>query len=736
MKKLVLGICIILLILATGFTLSSCDDEKTDSDPEPSLDIFGDGATSSRNVEVGKISVKYLKQNDYNDGDFSEDKLADEPYFSKEEPYCYMVLDFTYKALETANSGRFEVEFDIAERGFLGMRLEEAATAKFDETVNLDGATLSLYLSVPQVEDGEKSERVILRLAPISVGTATVNVFIDDRFGYKKSVDVVDSCSLFSFELNENGRSYTLTRFRSDWVTEVDVPRNLGDGMPVTAIAGGAFEGKYKLQQISIPDTVVTVGPRAFSECYALGDVELPSVTSVGGKAFFKCYSLRSVKMPKAAKIAESAFEYCEKLTSVEMPLVTEIGNWAFYGCELLRSVGNLMPAKIGDYAFHDCTALTAINLSSAKEIGKSAFGGCIGLASVDLSSATTIGDEAFYGCDGITSVDLSSAITVGEKAFGDCNGLINARVSDSVKNISMGVFSGCTALQYQTYENAKYLGNDSNPYLVLMKVIDTQAESFLVHESAKIIAGGAFSGYSGLQAIRLPASVDRIGDGAFSNCSALTVIEMPAVTEIGNSAFQNCVELTNIVLPSCLLQIGKKAFYGCIGLTSLEIPTSVTSIGEGAFVKCSALERITLPFLSHKLIYLFQYVTYFEFDPTISDTEGEIPKGLHTVEIQSGDIPDYAFDGCVNLTTVIILSDWGEIGRYAFRNCSSLNSVTLSASLTSIGEYAFYGCESLQEIQFQGTEYQWRDMRCGWYWYENSAIARIVCSDGTVELK
>ena len=74
-----------LLLLAVCL---ACCGGKTDPDgdtPESPLD----SGSSSSNVEIGTVSVKYLTQNAYNDGDFTEDKLVAEPSFSREEPYCY-----------------------------------------------------------------------------------------------------------------------------------------------------------------------------------------------------------------------------------------------------------------------------------------------------------------------------------------------------------------------------------------------------------------------------------------------------------------------------------------------------------------------------------------------------------------------------------------------------------------------------------------------------------------------
>ena len=70
---------------------------------------------------------------------------------------------------------------------------------------------------------------------------------------------------------------------------------------------------------VSIPNSVTSIGNKAFKDCENLDTVTIPnSVTSIGNNAFSGCTSLVSLTIPNS---------------------VTAIGNYAFYGCRSLDSV-------------------------------------------------------------------------------------------------------------------------------------------------------------------------------------------------------------------------------------------------------------------------------------------------------------------------------------------------------------------------------------------------------------
>ena len=66
--------------------------------------------------------------------------------------------------------------------------------------------------------------------------------------------------------------------------------------------------------------------------------------------------------------------------------------------------------------------------------------------------------------------------------------------------------------------------------------------------------------------------------------------------------------------------------------------------------------------------------------------------------------IENYAFDGCSDLTSIVIPNSVTSIGRYAFWCCSRLTGVVIGNSVTSIGEQAFRGCSGLISIEIPNS--------------------------------
>lgn len=114
------------------------------------------------------------------------------------------------------------------------------------------------------------------------------------------------------------------------------------DGASFTKIGSYAFYGMAKLEAVSIPEGVESIGDCSFAFCSALTDITLPTtLTSVGASAFEACSALESVELPAAtAVVGEGAFAFCRSLESVTLyGAVEKIEKWTFRDCVALRTL-------------------------------------------------------------------------------------------------------------------------------------------------------------------------------------------------------------------------------------------------------------------------------------------------------------------------------------------------------------------------------------------------------------
>ncbi|GHT14106.1 hypothetical protein AGMMS4956_11330 [Bacteroidia bacterium] len=312
----------------------------------------------------------------------------------------------------------------------------------------------------------------------------------------------------------------------------------------VTSIGRSAFSSCSSLTSITIPNSVTSIGDAAFLYCSGLTEVTIPnSVTSIGSSAFSSCSGLTEVTIPNSVtSIGSSAFSSCSGLTSVTIGnSVTSIESSAFSGCSGLTSV--TIPnsvTSIENFAFWGCSGLTSVTIgNSVTSIEERAFEGCSGLTAINVNNANTRYssiDGVFYNKAQDTvilcpagkqgSVTIPNSVTsIGNSAFIWCSGLTSITIPNSVTSIGNYAFEG-TAWYNNQPDGVVYAGK------VLYKYKGTMPAntSITVQEGTLEIAGGAFSGCSGLTSVTIPNSVTSIGDMAFYYCRGLTSVT------IGNS--------------------------------------------------------------------------------------------------------------------------------------------------------------------------------------------------------
>ncbi|MCL2086426.1 MAG: leucine-rich repeat protein [Oscillospiraceae bacterium] len=554
-------------------------------------------------------------------------------------------------------------------------------------------------------------------------------------------------------------------------LTEIIIP----DG--VITIGERAFSYCTGLTSVTIGNSVTSIGDFAFEECRGLISVTLGnSVESIGDYAFYRLELTEIIIPDSVITIGERAFSFCTELTEIIIPnRVTSIGERAFSSCTGLTSVtiGNNVE-RIDRGTFSNCTGLTEIIIpDSVISIGNSAFSNCTGLTEIIIpDSVTSIGNMAFSNCTGLTEITIPDSVTsigdyafsgtplhygynevvyvgkwavayngtlpsntsitlrndtrgVADSAFSSLPNLTSIIISDSVTNIGNWVFYNCTELMSVTFKSkTPPLFGDSDVFrdVPSSMTVYVPLGAKMVYEEVAVLGGYAIKELGlfpcgehckGVEECDEPCIKPVIGtdwtldgDGLLTITSDSGMLDwagngrnFPAnrnavravtiqdgVTNIGNETFSGCTGLTEIIIPDSVTSIGNMAFYNCTELMSVTLGNAVESIGRGAF--SNTAWHYNQP---NGLVYAGNWV--IEYKGTIS------PNTSITLLNDTRGVADSAFQNQSNLTAIAIPDSVISIGYSAFSGCTALTEITIPDSVTSIGNAAFANCAGLTSV-------------------------------------
>jgi len=162
-------------------------------------------------------------------------------------------------------------------------------------------------------------------------------------------------------------------------------------------------------------------------------------------------------------------------------------------------------------------------------------------------------------------------------------------------------------------------------------------------------------------------------------------------VTTIGYSAFRNCTNLSSLTIGSGVTSVNGDLIIGCTNLHTIYYRGDM----EGWFGISSAFSRLTI------------HYEYEDFLPSLGAPSRSLYIGGTKVEgalsIPKGytSIPQGAFCGVTDITSISIPMTVSSIGSYAFYGCTGVTSLAISLGVNEIQSYAFYGCSGLTSLTF-----------------------------------
>lgn len=402
--------------------------------------------------------------------------------------------------------------------------------------------------------------------------------------------------------------------------THISIPKG------VIGISEDAFSAvNVQIKKISLPKSLLWIGPRAFKGCSGIETIVLPeNLTEISDEAFYDCISLTEITVPRN---------------------VYRIGKRAFSGCGFLRTIECTEGlVRIEDRAFYNCSLLENISLPrSCAFIAENAFELC---DNVVISAPSGSEAEWFANEENISFEKIISKTT-----FTELKEAYDSQSDDFV--IRNGVLV--------EYNGADPVINIPNDVIIIGSEVfmqNLQLVSITIPREIEIIGTGAFKGCSELSEVNLNGDYVYISEYAFSECSALNkVILFCGGTQIRSFAFLRCKQIKQIVLPDFNVTIYKNAFANCDGIEEIKLPVGEWNISPDSFplfrnkvtwfLSCQNTDYKKLPITSPAQIcpYAFKMEEYITLCRFFKE------KGINVVLEQDtvSDITPYLFEHIIN---------------------------------------------------------------------------------------
>ena len=227
-----------------------------------------------------------------------------------------------------------------------------------------------------------------------------------------------------------------------------------------------------------------------------------------------------------------------------------------------------------------------------------------------------------------------------------------------------------------------------------LVAAFDTNGDGELSYGEAAAVTSikGVFGddprGFKSFNEFQYFTSVTSVTQRLFADWRSLSTIHLPdSITELEAECFEGCSSLKTITLPKHISMIRYFVFRGCSSLEIIDLH-DVSSLAYGMFSECRNLTTIK----NLENIHSFSDCSL----QGCSKLKGDI--------IVDGSVGVSTFDGCANITSIVLTENVKRINSHAFYACSSLKTITIPKSVYEIGMYAFAGCSGLTSIRVESV--------------------------------
>lgn len=292
----------------------------------------------------------------------------------------------------------------------------------------------------------------------------------------------------------------------------------------------------------------------------------------------------------------------------------------------------------------------------------------------------TKLKNKIFYSNDVIKEIKLPSSLEeISGYTIYYCNNLEKINIPENIKKITDASYF---------LENSKIKNNEENwvndCFCYDGWLLDFRGKNIVLPVGYKY---GTNLNTTGVEKIEVPANVREIPDYFLSTYNT---------------------SLTQIILNEGLEIVGKQSFTNS-SISEIKIPSTIKKIGFNS-LNTTTLKKVIITDLKKWCEIDFENYTVFGY-------------GNHDLYINN------TLTNTISIPTSITKI---KKNSFAFSNIIKLN---IPSSISIIEENSFSFCDKLNEINFNGTMSQWKNITKEYSWNFNIPATYVQCTDGQVQL-